>query len=332
MNAQHPQLAASSRVAFAAFLHDLGKFAERAALADIDRERLDAHITQYCPFREGRYHSHRHAAWTALMFERIEAHAPDLVRGDMAPFASRSGSADITDSLVNAAAMHHKPASFLQWVIATADRVASGFERDEFERYNAGEDKTDTGRNHYQARQLTLFEQIRLGTAARPARPAWRYPLQALTPLSIFPVPAAGYEPAADAPAQAEYCTLWSDFLASLDAIPRAHRHAWPLWLDHFDSAWLSFTHAIPSATAFGVKPDVSLYDHSKTTAALATALWRWHAAVSATDSAAASALQAGSDWDEAKFLLVQGDFFFPLAQGVRGSLCGKSDACRGLM
>lgn len=310
MNDQHPQLAASSRVAFAAFLHDLGKFAERAVPADIDRERLDAHITQYCPFREGRYHSHRHAAWTALMFERIEAHAPDLVRGDMAPFASRSGGADITDSLVNAAAMHHKPASFLQWVIATADRVASGFEPDEFERYNAGEDKTDTGRNHYQARQLTLFEQIRLGTAARPARPAWRYPLQALTPRSIFPVPAAGYEPAADAPAQAEYRALWSDFLASLDAIPRAHRHAWPLWLDHFDSAWLSFTHAIPSATAFGVKPDVSLYDHSKTTAALATALWRWHAAVSATDSAAASALQARSDWDEAKFLLVQGDFF----------------------
>lgn len=310
MHDQHPQLAASSRVAFAAFLHDLGKFAERAAPADIDRDRLDAHITQYCPFREGRYHSHRHAAWTALMFERIEAHAPDLVRGDMAPFASRSGGDDITDSLVNAAAMHHKPASFLQWVIATADRVASGFEPEEFERYNAGEDKTDTGRNHYQARQLTLFEQIRLGSTARPVRPEWRYPLQALTPQSIFPVAAAGYEPAADAPAQAEYRALWDAFLASLDAIPRAHRHSWPLWLDHFDTAWLSFTHAIPSATAFGVKPDVSLYDHSKSTAALATALWRWHAAAAATDAAAASALQARSDWDEAKFLLIQGDFF----------------------
>ena len=58
-----------------------------------------------------------------------------------------------------------------------------------------------------------------------------------------------------------------------LDAIPRAHRHSWPLWLDHFDTAWLQLYHAIPSATAFGVKPDVSLYDHSKSTAALATAL-----------------------------------------------------------
>ncbi len=312
MNDQHPQLAASCRVAFAAFLHDLGKFAERAAPADIDRDRLDAHITQYCPFREGRYHSHRHAAWTALMFERIEAHAPDLIVGDMHPFASRAGGVDITDSLVNAAAMHHKPDSFLQWVIATADRVASGFEPDEFERYNAADDQTDTGRNHYQARQLTLFEQIRLGAPA-PRKAAdldWRYPLKALTPASIFPVPRAGYEPAVDAPAQAEYRALWDAFLGQLDAIPRAHRANWPLWLDHFDSAWLSFTHAIPSATAFGVKPDVSLYDHSKTTAALATALWRWHADAGTTDAAAARALQDRSDWDEAKLLLVQGDFF----------------------
>ena len=162
MTEDHPMLDASCRVAFAALLHDLGKFAERAALPDIDRERLDAHLTQYCPFREGRYHSHRHAAWTALMLDSIEQNAPDLIRGDVSPFAQRSGDGDITDSLVNAAAMHHKPDTFLQWIIATADRVASGFEREEFEQYNAGEDKTESGRNHYQARQLSLLEQIRL--------------------------------------------------------------------------------------------------------------------------------------------------------------------------
>lgn len=307
-------LAASCRVAFAALLHDLGKFAERSAPADIDRDRLDAHLTQYCPFRENRYHSHRHAAWTALMFERIEAVAPDLVRGDAAPFASRQVGADITDSLVNAAAMHHKPDSFLQWIIATADRVASGFEREEFERYNQGEDRTDTGRNHYQARQLTLFEQI----AVAPGHPAkisaneleWRYPLRPLSPEALFPRPRAGYEPQTDAPAQAEYRELWEGFLASLDAIPRAHRQQWPLWLDHFDTAWQSFTHAIPAATAFGVKPDVSLYDHSKTTAALATALWRWHAAHGQTGPDAAQGLKDRSDWDAAKLLLIQGDFF----------------------
>ena len=205
--------------------------------------------------------------------------APDLIQGDASPFASRQGKTEITDSLINSSAMHHKPQTFLQWIIATADRVASGFEREEFERYNQGEDKTETGRNHYQARQLTLFEQIRLdekaGEPVSPANLHWRYPLKALSPESLFPVKRLGYEPEENAPAQAEYRALWEAFLEQLAAIPRSHRQQWPLWLDHFDTAWQTFTHAIPSATAFGVKPDVSLYDHSKTTAALATALWR---------------------------------------------------------
>lgn len=316
MNDKHILLAASSRVAFAAFLHDLGKFAERAAPSDISNDQLNAHLTQYCPFREHRYHSHRHAAWTALMFDRIERFAPDLIQGDATPFASRQGESDITDSLINAAAMHHKPDSFLQWIIATADRVASGFEREEFERYNESEDKADkeTGRNHYQARQLTLFEQIRLNEQSPAKNSAakldWRYPLKQMSPTGIFPVKRAGYEPESDAPAKAEYFELWEAFLSQMEAIPRSHRQQWPLWLDHFDTAWQNFTHAIPSATAFGVKPDVSLYDHSKTTASLATALWRWHEAHQKTDTEAAKALKSRSDWDEQKFLLVQGDFF----------------------
>lgn len=314
MNDGNDLLGRGCRVAFAALLHDLGKFAERAALPDIDRDRLDAHLTNYCPFREKRYHSHRHAAWTALMLEVVERTAPDLILSDMAPFASRQGGRDITDSLVNAAAMHHRPVSFLQWIIATADRVASGFEREEFERYNAGEDKTSTGRNHYQARQLTLFEQIRLsdarGARVTPESLQWRYPLRALTPESLFPVPRKGYEPERDPPAQAEYRLLWSEFLQALESIPRTHRSQWPLWLDHFDTAWQTFTHAIPAATAFGVKPDVSLYDHSKTTAALATALWRWHDELGQTSDAAREALASRADWGDEKFLLIQGDFF----------------------
>jgi CRISPR-associated protein Csm1 len=314
MNEKSSLLDSSCRVAFAALMHDLGKFAERAHLNDVDRERLDAHLTQYCPFREGRYHSHRHAAWTALMLDSVEQVAPDLIQGDASPFASREGATEITDSLINASAMHHKPQTFLQWIIATGDRVASGFEREEFERYNQGEDKTDTGRNHYQARQLTLFEQIRLdekaGEPVSSANLHWRYPLKPLSPESLFPVKRIGYEPEQDAPAQAEYRALWEAFLEQLAAIPRSHRQQWPLWLDHFDTAWQTFTHAIPSATAFGVKPDVSLYDHSKTTAALATALWRWHEAEGTTGDAAASALKDRSDWDEKKLLLIQGDFF----------------------
>jgi CRISPR-associated protein Csm1 len=320
-------LDASCRIAFAALLHDLGKFAERAA-PDVARERLDAHITNYAKWNDGKgYHSHRHAAYTALFMEKIEGRAPDLVRGNMAPFASRQDGegSDITDSLVNAAAMHHRPETLLQWIIATADRLASGFEREEFERYNDAEDKTDTGRNHYQARQLTLFEQVRIAqahAAVTPTNLKYRYPLKPLTPENLFPVKRTGYEPEQNAPAQEEYRALWEAFLHALGDIPSSHRKQWPLWLDHFDTLWQSFTHAIPSATAFGAKPDVSLYDHGKTTAAFAVALWRWHIAQDGlTNEEAIRQHKDRLDWSEEKFLLVQGDFFgiqdFIFAEGA---------------
>ena len=325
-----PRMDASCRVALAAYLHDLGKFAERARL-EAGADALDAHKTQYCPWHsispgsKSGYHSHVHAAYTALAFDHIESHAPDLVAGDMTPFVGRAqlqagaGSAgrdQATDSLVNAAAAHHRPETFLQWIIATADRLASGFEREAFDAYNAaqeGNKDTSTGRNHYQARLLSLLEQVNIDGA--PAKHSlqslqWRYPLRALSPQAIFAQRRAQCEPDADAPAQKEYAELWQQFLRALEDIPASHRRQWPLWLDHFDTAWLTFTHAIPSATAFGSKPEVSLYDHSKTTAALAVALWRWHDAQGKTDAAAAATLKERRDWDEQKLLLIQGDFF----------------------
>jgi len=83
----------SARVALAAFVHDIGKLAERAG---IDHHgRLDAHRTLYCPWhqlgsdpRHG-YHSHTHAAYTGLAWDELEAtgHFPDL-RRDAPPFST----------------------------------------------------------------------------------------------------------------------------------------------------------------------------------------------------------------------------------------------------
>jgi CRISPR-associated protein Csm1 len=308
----------SCRVALAAYLHDLGKFAERAGAFDRD-PRLDAHLTLYCPMRqagESRWFTHRHAAHTALAFDLIEKHLPDLLGGDPSPFVGRvraddPGDIEATDSLINAAAAHHKPDTFLQWVVATADRVASGFEREEFDQYNASRDESREGLDHFTARQLTLFEQARIG--GKPFAEGalrFRYPLRPLAPRTIFPREAHGYETRERENAKREYGRLWDEFVTGLEAIPRSHRSNLPLWLDHFDSLWLAFTHAIPAATAFNIKPEVSLYDHSRASAALAVALWRWHQAHGQTDAAAARAMRERTDYAESKFLLVQGDFF----------------------
>ena len=184
-------LYASSRVAFAAMIHDLGKLAQRADLP-VTQEQKETHLQLYCPHhREGNWWSHHHAAYTSLAFDVIEKNAPELIRGEMAPFASRDNeNQDITDSLVNAAAKHHNPQTLLQWIIATADRVASGFEREEFEKYNSNngnpEEIAETGKNFLQARMLTLFEQIRLNdndkTPLTAGAMKWCYPLHAIVP------------------------------------------------------------------------------------------------------------------------------------------------------
>ncbi len=308
---QNKLLQQSSRVALAAFLHDLGKFAERAKI-DIEKDQLDINKQLYCKHHKNYtddkgWFSHVHAAYTAIALDLIEEKFPALIGQDAAPFASWK-SQNVDDSFINAAAKHHKPDTFIQWIIATADRVASGFDREEFEKYNDAKEGTETKKNHYTARQLTLFEQI---YEAKKKNYIYRYPLKALSPESIFPVKAEGYEQDDNETAQQEYLALWEQFKAALDKIPESHRDNWELWLDHFETLWGTFTHAIPSATAFNVRPDVSLYDHSKVTSAMATALWRYHYETQQTDANAVKSLKTQSEsWQEDKILLIQGDFF----------------------
>ncbi len=310
-NHRESRLAAGCRVALAGLVHDLGKLGERAGLT-VDAATLEKNVHQYSPYHQTHakdrgWFSHKHAAYTALAFDQIEVWLP-RVRGEVetTPFG-----AVVDDSLINAAARHHRPETYLQWLIATADRVASGFERSEFDHYNAVEqEQTSTRKNHYTARLLTLFEQIRLEGGKEPAAFRYRYRLQPMTPAALFPVAADGYEPDDQARARQEYARLWDGFTTALAQIPAAHRDALPLWLDHFETLWACYASAIPSATAFNTKPDVSLYDHSKAVAALATALWRYHHDQGHDPETVRRALAERADWDEPKFLLVQGDCF----------------------
>lgn len=298
-------------MALAAMLHDIGKFAERAAI-DVDKNTLDSNKQLYSRFQQtGGYFTHIHAAYTGIAIDLIEPHLPQLRGEQIPPFASWK-SENTDDSLINAAACHHKPNSYMQWIIATADRVASGFEREEFNKYNDSKDETENKKTHYTARQLTLFEQVQLNGGGEIKRGdlGYRYRLAPLSPTGIFPVKAASYEKDDKTAAQAEYRQLWDAFLKGVADIPKSHRENLTLWLDHFDTLWLTYTHAIPSATAFGVKPDVSLYDHSKAVAALAVALWRYHHDSGRDTEAAKLAMKDRSDWQENKFLLIQGDFF----------------------
>lgn len=311
-------LNASCRFALAALLHDLGKLAERTGVIFPD---LAGNQATYCPLYNGRY-SHLHAAYSGLAIDEIERHLPEIQQGNMAPFSSWGDRQRRDDSLINGAAMHHKPETPLQRIIATADRLASGFERSEFnDYYNRAQEEREEkagikGKkvNHVRARQWPLLE-----TVQNTGEPIHRLPLRAMTPTTLFPVAQQG---SSDQEARQEYAGLWKAFIGGLKEIPSDHRGVLPLWLDHFDSLYLTFTHAIPSATAMKkpgggfmtIPADVSLYDHSKATAALAVALWRYHEAYGTVETAFSEGewnrQQKWHDSEAAEFLLIQGDFF----------------------
>jgi len=87
--AQKALLEQSCKIALAAFLHDLGKFAERAKIP-VSQEELEANKQLYCPHRkqytdDRGWFSHVHAAYTGIAMDIIEDYLPDLTGNDFAP-------------------------------------------------------------------------------------------------------------------------------------------------------------------------------------------------------------------------------------------------------
>ncbi|MEW6108102.1 MAG: type III-A CRISPR-associated protein Cas10/Csm1 [Nitrospirota bacterium] len=285
------------KIAIAAYLHDIGKFAERAhgtkEKSDEletgfypDEKFLNNNMDLYQPHFQGKY-THKHAVYTAAFIDHIEK---------LLPAKFNKGEWGLEDSFMNLAAGHHKPETPLQWIVAIADRVSSGFDRNEFEDYN-----NEIGIKDYKkTRLLTIFEGINLNEKWKDDNLEsynFRYPLKELSPENIFPVKISD-----DRKTSKEYNDLFFDFVASLEKI--IHRQNIPLWFEHFDSLFMIYASHIPAATVGKVVPDVSLYDHSKTTSALASAIYLYHKQKETLD------IENIKDYEEKKFLIVSGDFY----------------------
>lgn len=283
------------KVDIAAYLHDIGKFAERAkAHFHVSPDFFNRHATMYLPFYNGR-HTHTHAVYTAAFIDRIEKFLPRKFN---------KGEWGQGDPLINLAAGHHKPETALQWIIAMADRVSSGFDRVEFENYNK-ENKEIGIRDYKKTRLLTLFEGISLDENKKEdslESYRFRYPLKELSPANIFPVDKEEYRALDSDQASKEYAELFLSFMAALENLH--HKQNIPLWFEHFDTLFMIYTSYIPAATVGKVVPDVSLYDHSKTTSALASAIYLYHLQCETME------IEKIKDYEDKKFLVVTGDFY----------------------
>ena len=277
------------KVSLAALFHDIGKFAQGGMYLPPDYERNNADL--YQPFNvTQKRHTHVHALYTAAFIEQKAKWLPEELT------APEWGKGEREDSFINLAAKHHKPDTALQWIIAQADRLSSGLDRAEFE-----EGQEIGIREYRQTRLLPIFERLlredKEFTEVQDF--LWRYPLSPLSATSIFPVKK---EEILRERAEEEYKRLFEKFCNDLEKL--CHRKHVALWAQHFDSLLRVYTSYIPAARVGKVVHDVSLYDHLRTTAALAGALYLYHRE---TNTLEPKAIQ---DDSQPKFLLVSGDFY----------------------
>jgi CRISPR-associated protein Csm1 len=288
--------------AFGGLLQDIGKAMQRAhgSLREMD-DRVRQRESVILPTDGRGGYTHKHALWTEAFFQRMEDEGLrfpggiNLVRvRDMAVF-------------------HHRPeeTGALGWLSAKADRYSSGMDRmPRQEQSDTGDAKAwDTFRKTPLRSVFSLVD-LGLGHAERNS-----YGLDELIADERL-MPAQ--DPQNTAPMPVAYRRLWEAFWQDFRKLCEAD-----LSVELFEEGLLGllerYTWAVPSSTVD--IPDISLYDHSRTVAAIAAVLHDFH-----QDQGTLQDEHAVKDDRMPKFRLVAGDLsgiqstLFRLeAQGVRG-------------
>ena len=288
------------KVAAAGYFHDIGKFAQAADMP-INQEQFNKNAIEYHPLSsKSHFDTHKHAGYTAAFLEdtEISQSLPKEFRD------SKWGEGEI---FVNLAAGHHKPKddSAMQWIITEADRLSAGNER----AGNEGDPNVQKVHpvNAIYTRLIPLLE--RLGRPEHKCE--YVLPLNALSSEKelekisgkLFPMK---QEKGSKDEAKEEYKKLFNGFCWELKDLPH-YKENLLLWFEHFDSLYLRYVSCIPAQRASSKEdfiPDVSLYDHSKTTSALATALYLFHKTNNSLS------VEEVKKREGNKFLLIAGDFW----------------------
>jgi len=275
------------KITLAGLMHDVGKFAERAGM-EVSQDYIDRNSSLYQPLYKGNY-SHKHALYTAAFIEYFKK---DL------PFELNSPEWGEEDSFINLAASHHKPETPFQWIIAIADRISSGLDRDTFERYN----QTQEVKDYKKTRMISILEEVSISEHT-DRELQYRYSLKPFSLENVFPLLKTEAEPQDNATAEKEYSDLFNSFVKNLKKL--YHKRHLHLWVEHFDSLYQHYTSFVPAATVGDIIPDVSLYDHSRTTAALAASLYLYHKEKDDIED-----INSVKDYLTKKFLFITGDFY----------------------
>ena len=216
----------------------------------------------YCPEYK-HYPSHIHAAHTAEFLDEFVSN-----------FNIKS-----ENNLVNVAAYHHKKDTddpFVE-IVKKADSLSSGFERE----------GSDESGKYKEDRLECVFSQIWLNKKPK----TYFYPIKKLD-FDIVP------EPGEKETNQNAYKKLYEDFMNDLKLIDK--NTSFDIFWDALSYIYENYAWAVPSSSYFSY-PRISLFDHSKTTAAIAQALYGYH-----KDGLNIAKIQ---NCKESEFIIAQGDF-----------------------
>ncbi len=276
-------------VSIAGIFHDIGKFAERAG--DVDSVDKDFVHQEY---RYG------HAYHTEVVL--------DAFFGERANWSPRDFPGI---SVLNLAARHHKPRNTYELLITEGDRIASGHERMRSD--DAAEFDVGGFERKRKVPLVNILSRVRLqGKPDTAFEEDWRYKLRTITSLfshdglaDIFPLKSSHY-PALMV--QEDYKKHWEQFKGCVTGERNSNRLD---LFENFDTLYeilRNFMWCLPASTRKEELPDVSLFEHSKATAALSSCLYLYHSHENGIIEDSDEAWKDITDRESGRFLLFGGD------------------------
>jgi CRISPR-associated protein Csm1 len=302
-----------NEIYLAALLHDIGKFYQRADEKGLAGSRFispEIHNLEdvLCPLYKGKA-SHKHVIWTAQFFKDFESHLKPLIS---------SASSMSYDSILRAAAAHHSPrkSALHEIIIQKGDHYSSGADRSIIDdSWKDAEEEDDTRWDSFRRIKMrSIFEGISLTESNDlpwSASYDYKLPLCSLTLTeNFFPRKSDDSVP--------DYLSLWNQFITEVKFI---QTNSFRTFSETMLALLKKYTCHIPSSTMH--LPDVSLYDHLKTTAAFSACLY---------DYITENGLDKLPPLNEKTFLLIGGDLsgiqkfiYSIIARGAAKNLKGRS-------
>jgi len=250
-----------------ALLHDIGKFWQRGDLAYWETgcklTQNSQNIKDYiCPERDKKL-THQHVIWTHDFFNLpiVEAKLKELglIKKSVNDDATNAKGTNATDNLIGFAIYHHRPNTYCQKIVQLADCWSSGMDREPKTEQYISENET---KNFKKIALESVWEHLLISGKSKEKN-EYGFELNPLNINNVFPEKFDKLK--------LDYQTYWNNFLQEFEKVKTDDLVAFTETLTFLLKR---FTWCITSSAHPNDIPNVSLFDHLKSTAAIAQSLY----------------------------------------------------------